>query len=252
MEAAREGSIRLTLPEAHAEAPTHIRPLGVGVFSKLPAHVHKKFFPTFRPEEVQRMGVHGDGTCFFHSLASAVNIDGYLQMDSTERQATGHRFRCDFERRLDDDLWAKMVHTSPHNIRQTQKQVKENFCRSRVWAEETMIKATSMVMGLNIVFIDGNTSSFYCGMKGQPDTQDTVVMLWVNHAHFEPILFMRKRCQDHVHMDGLLNHKTDRTTVDRVMQRFGQLCNSHPTHPTYPTHTTHQPPFKSQLTVMNE
>ena len=129
---------------------------------------------------------------------------------------------------MDGNVWRDMVATSPHNIRLSHEQMKQNFCRSQVWAEETMIKATSMVMGLNIVFIDGATNNFYCGMRGQPETQDTVVMLWVNHAHFEPILFMRKRCPDHVHMDGLLDHVKDCDTVDRVMQRFGTLCGAAP------------------------
>lgn len=172
------------------------------------------------------MGVHGDGTCFFHSLASAVNIDGYLQMSAADRKATGQQFRCDFEARVDEKVWAEMAQSSPHNIRQPMDAVKQNFCRSRVWAEETMIKATSMVMGLNIVFIDSATNSYYCNMKGHPESQDTVVMFWVAHSHFEPILFMRKRCSDHVHMDGLLDHKADRSTVERVMQRFGALCST--------------------------
>lgn len=217
-------SIQVSLPSAHAQAPAHVQALPVGYFAKLPPQVHQRFFPTFRPEAVQRMGVHGDGTCFFHSLASAVNMDGYLQLSHQERQAAGHRFRCDFEARVDDKLWSKMVRQSPHNIRAPQAQVKQNFCQSRVWAEETMIKATSMVMGLNIIFIDGSSNNYYCGMKGQPQCQDTVVMLWVDHAHFEPVLFMRRRCADHVHMDGLLNHRKDRGTVERVMGRFDTLC----------------------------
>ncbi len=201
-----------------------IHGLQPGVFAQLPTHVHRRFFPGFAPHEVQRMGVHGDGSCFFHSLAAATNYEQYLQQPVAARQERGQTFRCDFTDKMDEGTWATVATKTPHNLHHPLPSVKDNLCKPHVWAEETMIKLASTVMGLNAVFIDARKNKFYCQVRGDPAHEDTVVMMWVDHAHFEPILFVRRQCEDHVHLDGLLRCGDDASKVATIMQQFEAQC----------------------------
>lgn len=176
------------------------------------------------------MGVHGDGSCFFHSLAATINYEGYIQKPRPQRQAIGHRFRCEFQNRMSESVWNHIATTTPHNIKRSADEVQQDFCRPSVWAEETMIKYTAQHMELNIVFLDGDTGKFYCAVQGEPETQDTVVMAWVNRAHFEPIMFVDKVCKDHVHMHGRLraNNPQDQDTIIRPLHAaFHGVCETH-------------------------
>jgi hypothetical protein len=171
--------------------------------------------------------VHGDGSCFFHSLAAAINFKGYVRKSPRKQQELGKDFRCRFKDHMRKDMWDKVFTETPHNKHINFREVKEKYCEPREWAEETMIKYTSEHTGLNILFIDGDTGKFYCAVQGDPDTQDTVVMAWVSRSHFEPVMFVRKRCAGHKHMSGKLsknNKDTRRTIIRPLMEAVGAMC----------------------------
>ena len=222
---ARGGRI---VPAATDLVHNSIPPLDIGKLRPLPAHLHAHLFPSLAPADVRRFGVHGDGTCFFHSLAAAINFNDYVSLTQAERQELGQSFRCSFKDTMDTALWDKLMGKTPHNMKKSFREVKASFCRSKEWAEETMIKYTSEHLHLNIVFIDGTSGMFYCQVAGDPRKQDTVVMMWVQHSHFEPVLFVRETCDNHVHVFGRLRHNDaqDAAIITHIMTQFDTMCAS--------------------------
>ena len=113
-------------------------------------------------------------------------------------------------------------------MRKSFEDVHAGFCRPAEWAEETMIKYVSQVMKLNIIFLSGNTGRFHCTVAGEPSKQQTVVLAWIDNSHFEPVLFARKRCKDHVHIRGRLSPSLpeDAPTLGHLAQDFMLTCSS--------------------------
>jgi hypothetical protein len=209
--------------------PTHrsIGPLAHGRLRALPDHLHSALFPSLPTWQVQRYGVHGDGTCFFHSLAAALNFRNYVSLAPAKRQALGKSFRCGFRDEMSRGVWDKLMGQSPQNMKLSFQEVKSSFCKSRRWAEESMIKYVSTHLGFNIVFLDGETGMFYCAMKADNWRRlPTIIMMWVQHSHFEPVLFVKKACKGHVHIRGRLlpGVPEDAAVVNHLMKQFSTMC----------------------------
>ena len=137
-----------------------------------------------------RYGVHGDGSCFFHSLCAARNTADYLHLSSAEQQAVGQKFRCKFTDFITEARWNKFLKLRNISNAVTAADARTNFCDSKFWADETMIKYVSEVLKMNIIFIDVSTDKIYCGVRGRKD-EPLVLILWLNHAHFEPVFCVR-------------------------------------------------------------
>jgi hypothetical protein len=71
----------------------------IGDFEPLPANVTNTFFRPFS-KIIRRFGVHGDGSCFFHSVACATNVDNYHDRSLPDRQQIGLRLRKQIESHL--------------------------------------------------------------------------------------------------------------------------------------------------------
>lgn len=212
-------ALQIRSPKAHPMSA-----LEPGDMEPLPAEMARRLFPHFDPKNVVRMGTHGDGSCFFHSLASIVNYKGYLEKSSEDRLGLGREFRCAFQGAMSPKVWNDIVDTTPHNIKRPFHDVKRGFCMPHEWADESMIKYTSATTGLNILFIDARTHDFYCMVNGNESEQDSVVVLWIDREHFEPVLFVRKRCEDHLHLHGILDRHKAVSTVHHLVTAFANQC----------------------------
>jgi len=201
--------------------------LRAGTLQHLPDWLQCKLFPpSVLSEDVLRGGTHGDGTCFFHSVAYATNVDGYVGSNLPRRQQIGQKFRCDFQASMSQKTWDSIANKNPENLNRSFDDVKASFCVASEWAEESMIKYTSIHLGLNVIFVDLSGRSFYCKVHGDPKTQPSVIVLWVNRVHFEPVLLVRRRCDDHLHVSGTLDPKNpaDAAVITHVCDQFTQAC----------------------------
>ena len=138
---------------------------------------------------IVRFGTHGDGTCFFHSVCAALNVDGYLERSLKERQKIGHDFRCRFTDHLTSERWARFLRQTNAGTTYDKKDAdvaRKAFCTTREWADEQMIRWTSVVLRKNIIFIDQSNRRIYCGVRGDPEKQDTIVIMWIAKSHYEP------------------------------------------------------------------
>lgn len=119
-----------------------------------------------------RMGVHGDGSCFFHSLAAILNYDDYMTKGKEARQRTGHQFRCSMQSEFKKERYDVMKSHFPHNIVEPYDTSRRGLCESRTWANEVTILFSSLLWGIKLVFVDAEAQGkFQCRM----DTGDREV-----------------------------------------------------------------------------
>ena len=198
--------------------------LGVGVTRPLPDKVHRDLFPGVPKKDIVRMGVHGDGTCFYHSVCAALNYKGYLTASKKDRQRIGQEFRCGFKDHMTRSKWKQFQKDFPQHMNRSFETVEKTWCTPSEWAEEDTIKMVSKYLGLNIVFLDASKDKFYCHMQGDPTQEDTVVIAWIDHAHFEPILHIYERCKDHAHLRGRFNPRNEPRIVTDLKRAFDKHC----------------------------
>lgn len=198
--------------------------LSVGELAPLPRKVHRDLFPAVPPGDIVRMGVHGEGTCFYHSVCAALNYKGYLTLPHAQRQKVGQQFRCDFKQHMSKAKWATLQREFPQHMNRSFEEVEAAWCKPHEWAEEDTIKIVSKHLGLNIVFLDASKDKFYCHMQGDPSSEDTVVIAWLNHSHFEPVLHVYERCKDHIHLRGRFNPDNEPRVVGGLKAAFDAHC----------------------------
>ena len=146
----------------------------------------------FNNEPMYRIGVPGDGSCFFHSLCAALNIEDYLSKCVKKQHEIGHRFRCGFTKNISIEDWSQFCNKSglesTNACSSTLKELKNRFCNHKVWADQPVIQYTMDKLGINIIFIDERMHKLFCGVNGSsPNTQPTIIIMWVDRRHFEPL-----------------------------------------------------------------
>ena len=154
----------------------------------LPEPLHSTFFGP----EFKRYGVHDDGSCFFHTVCSALNLSNCQDKSPAARQRIGHQFRRMVQHKLSQEswegIWQRRKVQDPGLLPKVNK-VRSMLGNTKTWADVYMIFLTMDLYDLNIIFFDGNSDQIYCGVRGlAPHKQRTLLVLWINHAHFEPII----------------------------------------------------------------
>ena len=162
--------------------------LRTGQLSALPGPLQTAFFGP----EFSRYGVHDDGSCFFHTVCCALNLGNCRNKSAEARQRIGHQFRRSIQKRVNDenwtDIWTKRKVQDPQLLPKVEK-VRQMLGSTSTWADVYMIFVTMDLLDLNMVFFDASSDQIYCGVRGlNTSNQQTVLILWINHSHFEPIV----------------------------------------------------------------
>ena len=186
------GIIQLTPAEARTVENDYLTEKGGNLqpkrFSALPKRVRKKFFrdsPNFI-----RGGSVSDGTCFYHTLAQVTNIDDYFHKSEREQGAMGRAFRKKIHDRITEDAWKhfwkkKNVEVS---LVPDLKGIKDQMKNPTTWADVFAILWVCDLLDLNLLVFDMESHSLYCGTFEAKIDRPTILMAWIQHAHFEPIL----------------------------------------------------------------
>ncbi len=162
--------------------------LRTGQLTELPKALQSAFFGP----EFSRYGVHDDGSCFFHTVCSALNLGNCRNKSAEARQRIGHQFRRSIQKQLSEEnwhnIWKRRQVRDPQLLPKAAK-VRQMLGSTSTWADVYMIFVTMDLLDLNLVFFDATSDQIYCGVRGL-DTQNqrTVLVLWINHSHFEPIV----------------------------------------------------------------
>lgn len=204
-----------------------VKPLHVKECELLSDELVSLYFPAF-PGRVlfARYGVHGDGSCFFHSLCAAVDPT-YVQADASTQARMGHTYRKQFKKYLTDERWNQFVQRHKITTELTAGKVRSSFGDSTVWADEIMIRFVSSALKMNIVFIDTNNSAIYCGVHGRDD-EPLVVVMWIDRSHFEPLCVIKgvqgNKCES-VDAQFLFHPQRDKDVVDAVLHNYQAQCS---------------------------
>ena len=151
----------------------------------------KAFFPPNRT--MARGGVHADGSCFYHAVASALNEDRYHQHSMESRRKIGHNLGRWREPMLVaggdaawKGFWKPFGVTNPPSIDSMRKAMKD----TKVWADVWAIRWTMQQLKTNLIFFNmAREPHIYCGVEDF-DFPRTVLVAWIDHSHFEPIVEM--------------------------------------------------------------
>ena len=133
-----------------------------------------------------RTGVYGDGSCFFHSLATAT---GRCRPKDKE---CGHQFRLqslDGILTLENwtDFWTRK-NIDPIPSFDKAERTLPLLNGRKAWAYDALIVFCLEKLGYNYIFLDSTTSKPFCGVFAEDlHERPTVVILWVDRSHFEPV-----------------------------------------------------------------
>lgn len=140
-----------------------------------------------------RYGVHGDGSCGYHSICTALNVEGYVHKTEKEQKEIAYKFRCSFAKDLNLEKLRAIVKKnkskSPVRLEETQ----EALCNPKTWADETTLRFVSEALNVNLIFLDLMKNKVYCGMHHDEALSkkkilpSTIIVCWINHSHFEPL-----------------------------------------------------------------
>lgn len=176
-----------------------------------------------------RMGVLGDGSCFFHSVCALKNIDNYLYVSFKKQKEIAYEFRCAFASNFTKEEYKKLSKISKHS--EPYEVEHDGFCSPKVWADEVMIRHASKILNLNLIFLDLKNFKAYCGVHGNETfdamtSQPTALIAWVSRSHFEPIV----RIDDPE--EGLITtifepskSKKDADLVETIMDKYFKSCD---------------------------
>ena len=134
-----------------------------------------------------RTGVHAEGTCFFHSWATAIN-----RCQATD-QSCGHQFRIeDVGSILNESDWNafwKKKGIQPVPDYKKAEETMPNIRGKKAWAYDALIVYCLEKKGYNYIFFDARAGKPFCGIFGTLPNASTVVILWLDKSHFEPMGF---------------------------------------------------------------
>ena len=182
-----------------------------------------------------RIGVAGDGSCFFHSICALLHEKNYLNESPSVQATIAHTFRCRFSKTFQRKDMADSKATG-----ESYEDLKKGFCVPSKWANETMINHASKILNMNLIFLDLTNGLAYCGVHGSESLrgsrtrklravqQPTAIFSWVSRSHFEPVVRIEKDDGDAVVLTTLFEpskNKEDAKTVETLMAAYDRGCS---------------------------
>ena len=187
------------------------------------------------PGQWARVGVVGEGSCFFHSICYVTNRDNYVNKNTKEQMEIAAGFRCHtFKDKFTPSVYEEFKSTVPSNDK-SYETLMNDFCTPSVWADEVMIKFAARLLGINILFLDLTSETMYCNVhsketlakveQDEPINQPTMVVAWVSRSHFEPIVKIINAKEGRLRtMFNPAISRADYDTVKYIMTRLSSDC----------------------------
>jgi hypothetical protein len=180
-----------------------------------------------------RFGVLGDGSCAYHSICAGLNLDNYNSLTEKQQKEVAYKFRCSFREGLTQEKLKKIISKNRTKSPTTLAQVETALCDPKIWADETAIRIVGESIGINMIFIDTMKNKAYCGVhheKAQSLQIPTMVIMWINHVHFEPLVILSKMHEHTVEVKILLDPKNEKDArmIKNLMERYSKQCQIEP------------------------
>ena len=169
------------------------RNLAPGRRAPLPASIRDRYFPPGGGKWI-REGVGDDGSCFFHSLARILNFCNYDGETARNRIRLGHNLRRLLRSKVTPETWVDFWRRSGVKAKTVPSaaDIRKRMKNPTQWADVYMISWIMDHLDLSLYFFDTTNGRVYCGVRNAAcgaaaDRCDAGLILWLNHAHFEPI-----------------------------------------------------------------
>jgi hypothetical protein len=196
--------------------PNQMRPLS--------KYINKVYFGG---QNMYHYGVKGDGSCFFYSICAALNKNNFIHSSPERQTEIGQNFRCAFTDKLTIEKWKAFEKKHNYNTGYTLKEIKKKFCQPSVWADQPIIQYTMEALKLNIIFFDERMRRLFCGVHGGSTKRPSMVILWLHHSHFEPIVRINKidKKTNKIQVQMLFDPVEDKKFIDKFMNAYENQCN---------------------------
>ena len=196
----------------------------------LPSQLHGTV--TNEKYKLVRVGVDGEGSCFFHSVCYLTNPE-YCNWSLAKQKECGESLRKSIAEELSGEAgeakWADFAETpiaqrliKRDSKAKSLKNVIGWFKKPSVWANEIMIAYVSWKLDVDIVFIDAVNTRVYCDtLPENKDARKTIIVIWVEQEHFEPVAILKSHSGDSVR---LLTMLTDPAMISEVRKTYKEQC----------------------------
>lgn len=198
-----------------------------GMVYELPRKTCEKWFGNYR---CARVGTIGEGSCFYHSLAFAMNFQNYCyQTSDQKRKEIVHTWRTNrFAKTLTKEEYEKF-HT-----KESYEKMLSDIENPTTWANQYHIKHASSILNVNIIFLDLREDSPYCGIHDRrvlysPENTvvPTIIVAWVNRQHFEPIVRIEDPEKGLLRTMFTADDPVDKEFIEAVMKSYADSCKLH-------------------------
>jgi len=136
---------------------------------------------TFGSSNMYRVGVHAEGSCFFHSILYSYSQE-YRDSTPNQQLNLGHRFRKLIANKLskyysslgfaeagilEEDLYCELINTG-------------SFVGEETWV------LISLILNINVIVL--RKDSIYCGAGNFDSNNPTFVVINIEDKHYEPVI----------------------------------------------------------------
>lgn len=184
-----------------------MRPLRAGATGSVPSYV-RNLLPGKNFKTIRRVGIYRDsGSCLFHAIATALTGKiqpkkaGYALRKKIAAKATPASWR---------NAWRAQNLRPPISLRKFKRKMFD-ICS---WADMQIIPYIQYYFkNVNLMFFDDK--KIYCGLKYFLKTKKkSIFLLWVDNAHFEPIVYRKTNKKRKAKWSGIFN------TDEILLQRY--------------------------------
>jgi hypothetical protein len=108
------------------------------------------------PLRLARYGVHGDGSCAYHTICAGLNIEDYVHQTDAEQKQIAYRFRCSLGEKMKKGDVEKILKKAKgaKSSSLTLTQFQEQLCDPKVWADEVSLRMVGQILDMNLIFLD--------------------------------------------------------------------------------------------------
>lgn len=149
----------------------------------------QRFFPSDKNTQYVIIGVHDKGNCFYDTMACALNMNNYFNINLQSRENAGIALRKTILKDNTAETWKKFWNSQHVGLDKVPplKDIWKQMGNRKTWADVYSILYTCNRLSVNLIVFDVENGSIYCGTYNYDPTRTTILMAWIGHMHFSPI-----------------------------------------------------------------
>lgn len=165
-------------------------------------------------KRIKRVGVHDEGTCFFHSFLY-IHSDEYRNMNKNQRGKYGRKFRKEMGKELNKNF--NKLEFSDFGY--DKSELKEFIEDPSEWVGNETWKLVSHVFDVNIIIFRSEEDMIYCGQENFNKKKPYYLFLNVGDIHYEPIVNVN------IHDETIKTQFNDKDKlIKKIKDFYGKRC----------------------------